>query len=128
MAFGTATVLTTLGKGVLTNRIAGVGVEPKYFAVGTGATAAARTAVVGDTALSAEYGTRATGTSSIVTTTTANDTYQVVGAITATSAVTIDEYGLFTSSTAGTMFVSATVSPISVVSGDIVQYTTKLVF
>lgn len=128
MAFAVATVLTNAGKGIIANRIKGTGTESLYFATGTGATAAARTAAATDTALSTEYLTRSAGTSSVVTTFTTNDTYQVVGSVTANSSVTIDEYGLFNASTAGTMFVSATVTPISVISGDIVQYTTKLVF
>ena len=121
-----ATVLTTLGKGVLANRIKGVGAEPVFVGYGTGG--GSRTAAVGDTALTTQYLSRVTGTSSVTTTTTTDDTYQVVGAVTANSTVTINEYGIFNASTAGTMVVSATVTPIDVISGDIVQYTTKFVF
>lgn len=119
-----ATVLTNVGKNIITNRIRGASTEALSFAVGTGATS--RTANVLDTELSEEYGSRTSAASAVVTTTTTGDTYQVVGSVTATSSVTINEYGLFNG--AGQLFISATVTPISVISGDIVQYTTKLVF
>ena len=85
MAFGTGTVLTTAGKGITTNRIKGSGTEPAYVGIGVGATGAARTAAVGDTALSTAVETRTLGTSTQQTTSVTNDTYQVVGTVTATS-------------------------------------------
>ena len=76
MAFGTATVVTSVGKGIIAQRMFGATpsqAEPKYIGIGTGATGAARTAVAADTALTTGVETRATGTGSAVTTTTTND-------------------------------------------------------
>lgn len=131
MAFGTATVLTSVGKGITAKRLLGASpaqAEPKYLALGTGATSAARTAAVGDTALSAELteGRAGTNVGTTVTTTNANDTYQVVQTITATGARAVDEAGLFDASTVGNMFVSATFPVVNLQTGDSLQLTTKV--
>jgi ribosomal protein S25 len=57
--------------------------------------AAARTAVVGDTALSTEVETRAVGTESTVTTTVTGDTYQTQGTVAITATRALDEAGTF---------------------------------
>lgn len=126
MAFGTATILTNAGKSITANRIKGAGAEPSFIAVGSGATGAARTAVAADTALSTQYSTRIVGTSSVVTTTTTDDTYQVVGNVTAAGPVAVDEAGLFDASTAGNMFLSATFPVINLLDGDSIQTTIKV--
>jgi hypothetical protein len=126
MAFGTATVLTNAGKAITTNRIKGAGTEPLYVGVGTGATGAARTAVVGDTALSTAVESRVAGTSTQQTTTVTNDTYQVVGTVTATASRAVDEAGLFDASTAGNMYLSATFPVVNLSSGDSIQATLKV--
>lgn len=131
MAFGTATVVTTTGKNIITARLTGGAApsqaEPKYLGVGTGATTAARTAAVGDTALSTQVESRVgTNAGTQVTTTTTNDTYQVVQTITATAARAIDEAGLFDSASGGNMFVSATFPVVNLQSGDSLQITTKV--
>jgi hypothetical protein len=130
MAFGTATVFTNSGKVTVANRMqTTVTRNPlKFIAMGTGATTAARTAVAADTALSTEVETRATGTESIVTTTVANDTYQVQGTITATAARVVDEAGTFDASTTGNIGVSATFAVINLANGDSIQFTVKTVF
>lgn len=127
MAFGTATVATNAGRAIITNRIIGSGTEPKYIAVGTGATGADRTAVAADTALSTEVETRTEGTSSRVTTTTTNDTYRVVGTVTATASRAIDEAGTFDASSSGNMMVSATFPVVNLLTGDSIQFTTDVV-
>src|SRR4051812_435454 len=105
MAFGTATVVTNKGKAMLADRLrtspATYTVSPKFVAMGVGATGAARTAVVGDTALSSEVESRTTGTESTVTTSVTSDTYQVTGTVTATGARSVDEAGLFDASSVG---------------------------
>ena len=61
MAFGVATVFTTTGKAIVAKRLIGATpaqITPNFQAIGVGATGAARTAVVGDTALSTEVETR----------------------------------------------------------------------
>lgn len=129
MPFGTATVVTTIGKAMFADRLrTSPGTytnSPKYVAMGVGATGAARTAVVGDTALSTEVETRTSGTESLVTTTTTNDTYQDVGTVTATATRAVDEAGLFDASSSGNMFLSATFAVINLSSGDSIQFTVK---
>jgi hypothetical protein len=130
MAFGTATVLTNVGLGIVAKRLVGATpaqAEPKYLAMGVGATGAARTAVVADTALSTETETRVTGTASNVTTTQTNDTYQVTGTITATATRVVDEAGVFDqTSVGGNMLISATFAVINLASGDSIAFTWKL--
>ena len=126
MAFGTATILTSLGRAVTTNRLKGAGTEPSYVGVGVGATGAARTAVAADTALSTAVESRVAGTSTQQTTTSTNDTYQVVGTITATASRAVDEAGLFDASTAGNMYLSATFPVVNLSSGDSIQATLKV--
>lgn len=127
MAFGTATVVTTSGKVTAANRMQTTPTRnaPKFIAIGTGATGAARTAVVADTVLSTEVETRATGTESIVTVTAANDAYQTQGTITATGARAVDEAGTFDASTVGNIDISATFAVINLASGDSLQLTFK---
>jgi hypothetical protein len=130
MAFGTATVLTNSGKRTAADRQQGTPTRNalKYVAIGTGATGAARTAVVADTALSTEVETRATGTESTVTTSVTGDTYQVVGTITATGTRAVDEAGTFDASSTGNMGVSATFPVVNLASGDSLQLTVKTQF
>ncbi len=112
MAFGVATVVTNLGKAMFADRVRGTPGTytnpPKYAGMGTGATGAARTAAVGDTALST------------------NDSYQNISVITASASRSVDEFGLFDASSSGNMFFSATLTIISMVNGDSVQFTAKV--
>lgn len=129
MPFGTATVVTNKGKAMFADRIrttpATYTASPKYCAMGTGATGAARTAAATDTALSTEVETRTAGTESTVTTTNTGDTYQVVGTIAATASRSVDEAGLFDAATTGNMGTSATFAVVSLASGDSIQFTWK---
>jgi hypothetical protein len=127
LPFGTATVVTTSGKVTAANRLQTTTSRnpPKFIAMGTGATGAARTAAVGDTALSAEVETRATGTESIVTVTAANDAYQTQGTVTATAGRAVDEAATFDASTVGNIDISATFPVINLLSGDSLQLTFK---
>lgn len=130
MPFGTATVLTNVGKGITAKRMLGTSpsqAEPKYLGIGTGATSAARTAAAGDTALSTEVETRSgTNAGTTVTTTNTNDTYQVVQTITASATRAVDEAGLFDASSTGNMYMSATFPVINLASGDSLQITAKV--
>ena len=92
-------MMTAKGRDILTNRIKGAGTEPLNLAWGNNP--ATLTAATTDVALF-KPGTeaRTAGTSTQQTTTTTNDTYQVVGTITSTGTQTIAEVGLFDSSTA----------------------------
>lgn len=121
-----AAVVTNGGLGIITNRMVGSGTEPKYIGWGVGTGAAA----VGDTALgSAGAEARTTGTSSRVQTTDANDTYQVVGAITCTGAgKAITEVGLFDAASSGNLFFRGSFSAINVSVGDSIEFTLKTAF
>lgn len=117
-------ILVNAGRDILTNRIKGAGTEPLFFAIGTGGTAEAAT----QTALVTEVETRNSGTSTRQTTSVTNDTYQVVGTITATAGRAVTEAGLFDASTVGNMFIRALFTVVNLSIGDSIQGTTKLQF
>lgn len=120
-----ATVLTDAGRAVLTNRIKGSGTEPNYVAWGTGA----GTAAVGDTTLNTESAeSRTAGTNTRQTTSVTNDTYQVVGTITATATRAITNAGLFDASTAGNLFIHGDHATVNLSTGDSIQYTISVQF
>lgn len=114
------------GMGIITNRIAGAGAEPKYVAWGTGTTAAANT----DTGLqTAAAEARTTGTSSRTQTNVANDTYQVIGKITSLSTQSITEVCLYDAPICGgNAFMRATHDAFALNAGDSIEYTIKTVF
>ncbi len=68
------------------------------------------------------------GTSSRVTTTTTNDSYQVTGTRTATGSGTVTVSGLFDAASGGNLFVKGDFAGIALVSGDSIAYTFKVVF
>ena len=119
-----ATLLVNTGKAVVTNRIIGSGTQPNYVAWGTGAGTTAAT----DTTLFSETGSRVAGTSSQQTTSTTDDTYQVVGTLTAGSSLTITNAGLFDASSSGNLFVKGDFTGVALTSGDSIQFTFKTQF
>lgn len=124
-----ATVITNAGQAIVTNRMIGSGTEPKFVMWGTGA----GTAAVTDTTLFTETTdeARTTGTSSRVTTTVTNDTYQVVGTITvATSGKTITNVGLFDVVTAssGNLYFKSDFTGLALLVGDSITFTIKVKF
>lgn len=122
-----ATLLVNTGKAVVTNRVkngATGATEPNYVAWGTGT----GTTAVADTTLFTETGTRTAGTSTQQTTSTTNDTYQVVGTMTAGGALAITNAGLFDASTTGNLFVKGDFTTINLSSGDSIQFTFKTQF
>lgn len=118
--------IVNAGLAILAKRLIGstpAQTEPKYLGWGTGTTAAALT----DTALTTPSSeARTAGASSNVTTNVTNDTYQVVGTITSTSAQTIAELGQFDASTSGNMLAHWVFTGISLASGDSIQFTTQV--
>lgn len=131
MPFGTATVVTNKGFAIASGRFIGSSpsqAEPKFIAMGVGATGAARTAAVGDTALSTEVESRTSGASSQVTQTQTNDTYQVTGTVAATATRVVDEAATFDASSTGNMDISATFPVINLASGDSIAFTFKRKF
>lgn len=119
-----ATLLVNTGKAIVTNRIKGAGTEPKNVAWGTGAGTTAAT----DTTLFTENGSRTAGTSTQQTTSTTDDTYQVVGTLTAGSGITVTNAGLFDDISAGNLFVKGDFTGIALNTSDSIQFTIKTVF
>ncbi len=119
-----ATLLVNGGKAIVTNRIKGAGTEPNYVAWGTGAGTTAAT----DTTLFTETGSRTAGTSTQQTTSTTNDTYQVVGTLTAGGTLAITNAGLFDAVSSGNLFVKGDFSTINLTTGDSIQFTFKTQF
>lgn len=122
-----ATVITNAGQAIVTNRMISAGTEPKFVAWGTGA----GTAAITDTTLFTESTdeSRTSGTSSRVTTTVSNDTYQVVGTITvATAGKTITNVGLFDASTSGNLYFKSDFAGLALLVGDSITFTIKVKF
>lgn len=105
--------------------------RPLYIQWGTGSAAAASANVVTTTTTTEA---RTTGTSSQQTTTQTNDTYQVIGTITAAGARAITEVGVFDAAgsgsppTGGNMDIYGDFSVINLASGDSIAFTVKVAF
>jgi hypothetical protein len=120
-----ATLLVNTGKAVVTNYLnGGAATQPKYVAWGTGAGTTAAT----DTTLFTETGSRVSGTTTQQTTSTTNDTFQVVGTLTAGSSLTITNAGTFDASSSGNLFVKGDFTGVPLNSGDSIQFTVKVQF
>ena len=120
-----ATLLVNTGKAIITNYLnGGAATQPKYVAWGTGAGTTGAT----DTTLFTEVLPRVSGTTSQVTTSTTNDTFQVVGTQTAGVTETITNAGLFDASTSGNLFIKGDFTGVPLSSGDSIQFTFKCQF
>ena len=119
-----ATLLVNTGRAIVTSRLNGGGTTPSYVAWGTGAGATGAT----DTTLFTENGSRVSGTVTQQTTSTTNDTFQVVGTDTAGSGITVTNAGLFDASTSGNLFVKGDFTGIALNTGDSIQFTFKVQF
>lgn len=99
-----------------------------YLALGSSTTAVA----LSQTTLGTEYSTiglsRAVATVSRITTTTTNDTAQLVYTWTASGSGTVEEIGIFNAASAGTMLGRALTTSRSLVSGDTFLATYKVIF
>jgi hypothetical protein len=120
-----ADVLTNNGEDWVAQRIAGSGAlssnNGTHGGMGTSAGAAAKA----DTALGTEVESRGATTVS-VTGSAATAKYQAVWTQTATATRAIVEAGLFSASSAGTMFTSHDFSAVNLNSGDSIQFTLTL--
>lgn len=129
-----ASVLTNAGRAILTAALKLTATEPKQVGWGTGAgtAAAADTTLFTEKAadLSATSGTRVAGTTSQQTTGVTNDTYRVVGTITATGAGTVTNAGCFDNATigSGNLFLKGDFTGIALLSGDSITFTMNLQF
>jgi hypothetical protein len=129
-----ATVIVNVGQAIPPNRMLGGGTEPLNVGWGTGA----GTAAVGDTTLFTETaldltttsGARTAGTSSRVTTTLTNDTYQVTATKTASGAGTVTNAGLWDNVTigSGVLYLKGDFTGIGLASGDSIAFTIKVKF
>ena len=93
----------------------------KFHGSGTGATAEAAS----QTALVTEVATRATGTT---TEGASANIYRSVGTISYTATLAITEHGLFSASSAGTMWDRSVFTAINVVNGDSIEFTYDCTF
>lgn len=96
-----ASVVTAKGREVIASRLKGATpTQGECNVLAWGVPSAQYTAAVSDVGLFAETAeARVTGTSSSVTTTTTNDTYQSVGTLTASGSRAVTEVGLFDATT-----------------------------
>jgi len=124
-----ANLVTTSGKGLISGRINGVGspAAPTAMAIGTGAVAAN----AADTALGAEStgngSDRGAGTATLVTTTVANDTCQLVKSWTVLTTFAITEMGIFNNAVSGgTLLVRNVFSAYNLQANDTFEITHKL--
>lgn len=126
----TATVLTTVGKGWIIDKYTdlatatgpGTATE-QWIHWGTGGSSTGGTATAGDTTLKAaatEIRVAATVSQS------AADTAQFVGTLTAGTAKTIEEVGLFTATAGGVLEIRANHGGVALATGDSIQYTIQL--
>lgn len=127
-----ATFVVDGGLDIVTNRLKGAGTEPLNVGWGTGAGTTTRT----DTTLFTEAlvtlaaGTtdHTAGTSTRVTTTTTNDTYQVVATRTATGVGTVTNAGLWDAASGGNLFLKGDFTGIGLASADSILFTIKAIF
>jgi hypothetical protein len=123
-----ATVVTSLGKANITSGIKRTGTEPTFVGWGTGAgtaNASDTTLFTEDSAGSPAYA-RVSGTSSQVTTSTTNDTYQLVATLTANASKTITNAGCFDAATSGNLAVKGDFSGVALNNNDSIQFTIQI--
>ena len=133
-----ATFVVDGGLDITTARLRSVGTEPLNIGWGTGTqttttradTGLGPTTIERDVDLVATTGSRTVGTSSQVTTTTTDDTYQVVGTRVATGAGTVTCAGLFDNVTigSGAMYLKGDFVGIGLSSGDGITFTVKAIY
>lgn len=120
----------TVGKALAAGLFNGSGTPAAatYVAMGTGTNAFA----AGDTTLQTELAvsglSRAAGSVSLVTTTTTNDTAQVLKSFTVTGTQAVTESGLLNAASTGTLATRQVFSAINVINGDTLQVTWKVAF
>jgi len=124
-----ADVVTNVGATIITARMieppAGSMPEPKFVAWGTGA----GTAAVADTTLFTESTeARTSGTSTVQTTTTSEDTYRVVGTITADGTKAITNAGLFTAASGPSLLCKSDFATINLLINDSITFTFNVQF
>lgn len=129
-----SSLVPAVGKAILSARMIGATptqTEPKYLGWGTGAGAGSSSSTNLSTPATEA---RVVGTSSQLTTTNTNDTYQVTGAITASGAKTITNVGLFDAAgtgsppSGGVLFAIFDGLSQALNNGDSIAYTARVQF
>ena len=127
-----ATFVVDGGLDITTNRVKGAGTEPVNVGWGTGAGTTVRTDTALFTAalvdLTAGNTDHTAGSSSRITTTTTNDTYQVTATRTATGTGTVTNAGLWDAASGGNLFLKGDFTGIGLVSGDSIAFTIKAIY
>jgi hypothetical protein len=128
-----ATFVVNGGLDITTNRLKGAGTEPLNigWGVSAGTTAKTDTTLFGERLvdLATAAGTDHTvGTSSRVTTTTTNDSYQVAGTRTATGAGTVTNAGLFDAASGGNLYLKGDFAGVGLNPGESIAFTIKAVY
>ena len=120
-------LVTTAGKALAAGLLNGSGspAAATYLEVGTGTTSPVAGNTALETAIVDSGLARAAATVSLVTTTTTNDTAQLLKSWSVSGTKAVTECGAFNAGAAGTMLGRQTFSAINVVSGDTLQITYK---
>lgn len=120
-------LVTTAGKALASALLGAVGTPAAvtYLEVGTGTTAADAANTALETAITDSGLARAAATVTQVTTTTANDTLQLLKSWSVTGTKAVTECGAFNASSAGSMLGRQVFSAINVVNTDTLQITYK---
>lgn len=124
-----ASVFTVAARAITTKLLAGLAQPlPTYIGWGTGAGVAAQadTALFTEDAGGAPAYARAAGAATQQTTTTANDTYQVTATLTANSAKTITNAGVFDAAAGGNLFHHADFAGLTFAAGDSLTLTFRM--
>ena len=129
-----ASILANAGRAIITNALKLGATEPKQAGWGTGA----GTSGVTDTTLFTEKaldlatgtGSRTAATTSQVTTSVTNDTYQAVVTLTASAGGTATNFGLFDNAAigSGNLFLKSDFTGVVLAAGDSITFTAKLQF
>lgn len=121
-------LITTVGKALIAGRINGSGAPAAatYLAVGTGTTAANASDTTLGTEITDSGLARVNATVSLVTTTTTNDTAQLLTTFTVTGTKAVTEAGILNASSSGTLLSRQVFSAVNVVNGDSLQLTYKV--
>ena len=122
--------IVNAGLAELPNLVGGVAAASvfKFLAVGTNSTAVAATNTTLGTELTDKGLARAEATPTRVTTTVTNDTLQLYKEWTVTGTATVEEVGIFNTSSGGTMLGRALTTSKAVISDDKLQGTYKIRF
>ena len=128
-----ATFVVNGGLAITTYRLQGLGTEPSFigWGVSAGTTAKTDTTLFGERLvdLATAAGTDHTaGSSSRVSTTVTNDSYQVVGTRTATGAGTVTNAGLFDAASGGSLYLKGDFTGVGLKPGESIAFTIKAVY